>query len=381
MSRIAVAMSGGVDSSVAALLLHERGAEVIGLTMQLVDAGGAAKPASGRCCGPRDRVDARAAADAIGIPFYVLNMEEEFRRDVIAPFAAAYRAGRTPVPCADCNAGPKFRHLLERAGALGAGHLATGHYARIDRDGRTGALRLLAAADRRRDQSYFLHALRQEQLERLVFPVGDLTKSAVRALALARGLPNAAKPDSQDLCFVPDGGYLAIVRREGSAGPAGEIVSTSGERLGRHEGIAGFTIGQRHGLGLADHRAWYVVDIDPDSGRVTVGAADEQARATLVAGSMSWVAGAPPGVSFAATARIRSSHAGAACRVRVLDGDRIAVRFEAAQRAVTPGQAVVLYAGDEVLGGGTIARSVRRAVRDFDSRANAMLESRAEGRA
>jgi tRNA-specific 2-thiouridylase len=380
MRRIAVAMSGGVDSSVAALLLHEQGEEVLGLTMQLVDAG-AAKPSAGRCCGPRDRVDARAAAEALGIPFYVLNMEEEFHRDVIAPFAAAYRAGRTPVPCADCNAGPKFRHLLEAAQALGAGRLATGHYARIDRDGRSGRLRLLAAADRRRDQSYFLHALRQEQLERLLFPVGDLTKSAVRALALARGLPNAAKPDSQDLCFVPDGGYLAIVRREGSAGPAGEIVSTSGERLGRHEGIAAFTIGQRRGLGLADHRPWYVVDIDPGSGRVTVGAAGEQVRATLVAEGMSWVAGAPPGVSFAATARIRSSHAGAACRARVLDGDRIAVRFEEAQRAVTPGQAMVLYAGDEVLGGGTITRSARHAARRFDSRANPMLESRAEGRA
>jgi tRNA-specific 2-thiouridylase len=326
-------------------------------------------------------VDARAVAETLGIPFYVLDMEEEFRREVIAPFAAAYRAGRTPVPCADCNAGPKFRHLLARARDLGVERLATGHYARIACDPRSGGRRLLAATDRRRDQSYFLHALTQDQLDRLVFPVGDRTKIEVRALAAARGLPNAAKPDSQDLCFVPDGGYLAIVRREGDAGPAGEIVSTAGESLGRHDGIAAFTIGQRRGLGLSSHRSWYVVDIDPENGRVTVGGAHEQARATLCADGVSWIAGAPPGASFAATARIRSSHAGAPCRVRTLHGDRIAVRFDAPQRAVTPGQAVVLYDGDAVLGGGTIARPARPRARRFDSRANAMLESRAEGRA
>lgn len=383
MSRVAVAMSGGVDSSVAALLVRDRGDEAVGLTMQLHDRRdtGAAAPAV-RCCGPRDALDARAAAARLGIPFYVVNFEGAFADEVLAPFTAAYRAGRTPVPCADCNRGPKFRHLLERAMTLGAGRLATGHYARIDVDPATGRSRLLRAVDRRRDQSYFLFDLTQEQLARVEFPIGDRTKPDVRAAADAAGLPNAAKPDSQDLCFVGDGmTYLDIVRRAGGdAGPAGEIVDTGGRRLGRHEGIAAFTIGQRRGLGVASAHPLYVVDLDPETGRVTVGEEQEQYRRDLVATGFSWVSIGAPTARRRAFARIRSTHAGAACEVAPRGGGAWEILFDEAQRAITPGQAVVLYDDEVVLGGGTIARSAPYGAA-FDSLQNAMLESRLGGRA
>jgi tRNA-specific 2-thiouridylase len=386
VSRVVVAMSGGVDSSVAALLVRDRGDEAVGITMQLHDrrdpvlSGG--EPGANRCCGPRDALDARAAAARLGLPFYVVNFEREFARDVLAPFAAAYRAGRTPVPCADCNRGPKFRHLLERAAACGAARLATGHYARIDVDPASGRRRLRRAVDLRRDQTYFLHDLTQEQLARVEFPIGGWTKPEVRAAAEAAGLPNAAKPDSQDLCFVGGGAtYLDIVRRAGGdAGPAGEIVDTGGRRLGRHDGLAAFTIGQRRGLGVASAHPLYVVDLDPGSGRVTVGEEGEQYRRDLVATGMTWVSIAPPGGPVPATARIRSTHAGAACVAAPLGGGAWQVRFDEPQRAITPGQAVVLYDGDVVLGGGTIARLAPSGA-VFDTLPNAMLESPLGGRA
>lgn len=386
MRRVAVAMSGGVDSSVAALLVRDRGEEAFGLTMQLHDRREAdgdrqAVPAV-RCCGPRDALDARAAAARLGIPFYVVDFERLFAEEVLAPFAEAYRAGRTPVPCADCNRGPKFRHLLDRALSLGAGRLATGHYARIEVDPSTGRRRLLRAVDRRRDQSYFLFDLTRDQLDRVEFPIGERTKTEVRAAAEAAGLPNAAKPDSQDLCFVGGGAtYLDVVRRAGGdAGPAGEIVDTGGRRLGRHDGLAGFTIGQRRGLGVASSHPLYVVDLDPESGRVTVGEEREQYRADLVATGFSWTAIDPPVEPRRAFGRIRSTHAGAPCEVAPLGGGTWRIRFDEPQRAITPGQAVVLYDGDVVLGGGTIARAAPpRAA--FDSLPNAMLESRLGGRA
>ena len=386
MTRIAVAMSGGVDSSVAALVVRDRGDETVGLTMQLHDRSEAtgdpgAVPAV-RCCGPRDTLDARGAAARLGIPFYVVNFERQFDEEVLAPFAAAYRAGRTPVPCADCNRGPKFRHLLERALALGAARLATGHYARTGVDAATGRRLLLRAADRRRDQSYFLFDLTQEQLARVEFPIGARTKTEVRAAAAAAGLPNADKPDSQDLCFVGDGAtYLDIVRRKGGdAGPTGEIVDTGGRRLGRHEGLAAFTIGQRRGLGVTSAHPLYVVDLDPESGRVTVGGERDQYRRDLVATGFSWVSIEAPPAPRRASARIRSTHGGADCDVAPLGGGAWAIRFDEPQRAITPGQAVVLYDGEVVLGGGTITRQGASRAR-FDSVPNAMLESRLGGRA
>ncbi len=355
MIRVAAAMSGGVDSSVAALLIKESGQPVVGLSMQLYDRSRDGGPAYGRCCSSRDLQDARAAADRIGIPYYVLNFEEEFKREVVEDFVSEYKSGRTPVPCVHCNSGPKFRHLLDRAAALGAGRVATGHYARLSDDPRTGRRRLLRARDLSKDQSYFLFTLTQQQLARALFPLGDLSKKEVRALAAARGLPNADKPESQDLCFVPDGRYADFIRREsGDAGGAGEIVDGKGRVLGRHSGLAGFTIGQRRGLGIASSRPLYVVGLDARRNRVTVGEDREQYRSVLLAAKACWVSIEEPRSPFTAIVRIRSSHAGAEARVEPLASARFRVVFREAQRAVTPGQAVVLYDGDVLLGGGFI---------------------------
>jgi tRNA-specific 2-thiouridylase len=368
-------MSGGVDSSVAALLLRDSGVEVVGLSMQLYDRGRDGRPVYGRCCAPRDLFDARSAADRLGIPFYVVNMEEEFRDEVVAPFLSAYRQGRTPVPCVDCNSGPKFRHLMRRAAALGADRLATGHYARIVSNPRSGRHELRAALDDERDQSYFLFEMTQEQLRRTLFPLGGITKPEVRRRAAAAGLPNADKPDSQDICFVPEGRYLEFVRREaGDLGPVGDVVTTDGVVLGRHAGIAAFTVGQRRGLGAGGPAPRYVVALDAERGRVVVGGEGEQYGDGLTAERANWVSVPPPAAALRATARIRSSHAGAPATVTPLSGAAFRVIFDEPQRAIAPGQAVVLYDGDLVLGGGFIAAT-------FDTRGMRVLPSGVRERA
>jgi tRNA-uridine 2-sulfurtransferase len=348
--RVVVGMSGGVDSSLAAALLVEQGCEVIGVTMHL--AGSAS-----RCCSLDDADDARRVAAQLGIPFYVANYTREFRSDVMLPFADAYLAGRTPLPCATCNTHFKFDRLLARAQALGAEAVATGHYARIARDATTGRATLHAARDPAKDQSYFLFGLTQAQLRNARFPLGELSKQEVRAHARALGLATADKPESQELCFVPDGDTGAAVERlrPGRAPGAGEIVDETGRVLGQHAGIHRFTVGQRRGLGALRDGPLYVKALDAAKNRVVVttsaGLGTQAGRVERV----SWISGEAPPEAFAANVRIRYRHEGAPARVTPRPDGSAELAFEAPVRALAPGQAAVFYAGDQVVGGGWIA--------------------------
>jgi tRNA-uridine 2-sulfurtransferase len=355
--RIVVGMSGGVDSSVAAALLVEAGHEVVGVTMRVWRT--SADPASrtGACCGSTAVDDARRVADALGIPYYALNMAEEFDRAVIGPFAREYEQGRTPVPCVACNTDLKFGSLLARAHAWEAGAVATGHYARIDRDPVDGHWRLLRARDARKDQSDFLWPLTQAQLARARFPVGDLMKTEVREHARRLGLVTADKPESQEICFVPDDDYRGFLRRRDPASfRPGTIVDLEGRVLGRHAGVAAFTIGQRRGLDVASDRPLYVVDLDPADDRVTVGGAADLERDRLRVSRANFISGVPPTTPVRVSARIRHAQSPAPATVRALGDGRAEVVFDAPQRAVTPGQSCVWYQGDVVLGGGVIER-------------------------
>jgi tRNA-specific 2-thiouridylase len=357
--RIVVGMSGGVDSSVAAALLAEAGHDVVGVTMRVWPWQEATEASSrfGSCCGTDAVEDARRVAATLGIPYYLLNMADEFDRKVIGPFAEAYREGRTPVPCLACNTDLKFGSLLGRAAAWDAVAVATGHYARIDRDPESGRWRLLRARDGRKDQTDFLWPLTQAQLAAARFPVGELTKDDVREHARRLGLVTADKPESQEICFVPDGNYRGYLRRrEPATFRAGAIVDVDGHTLGRHDGVAGFTIGQRRGLGLASGRALYVVDLDPDADQVTVGGPADLERDRLVAGRVNFVAGVPPSGPQRVLAKIRHNHEPAAATLRVLDDGRAEVVFDRPQRAIAPGQSCVWYQGEVVLGGGVIER-------------------------
>ncbi|HEY3352072.1 MAG TPA: tRNA 2-thiouridine(34) synthase MnmA [Polyangia bacterium] len=345
---IVVALSGGVDSATAAALLCAAGHRVVGISMRLFDAGGTCA-AVGRCCSPADLEDARRVAAHLGIPFYVANYAAEFQRGVIDDFVAEYRRGRTPNPCIRCNERLKFAHLLDQARALGAVAVATGHYARVVEEG--GRRHLARGADPRKDQSYFLFMLDDAALGAVRFPVGHLTKDEVRAEARRLGLPVAAKAESQEICFVPDGDYAAFVARQGGAAPpAGEIVDGQGRVLGRHGGVHRFTVGQRHGLGLAFAAPHYVTALDPARGRVTVG----PAAALLRAGFTVAEARLPGAAPFRAAVQIRYRHRPAPGTVIPLGGGRAEVRLVAPERAVAPGQAAVFYDGDTVLGGGFI---------------------------
>ncbi len=375
--RVVVAMSGGVDSSVAAALLVEAGHEAIGVTLHLAGE-------SSRCCSLADADDARSVAERLGIPFYVANETERFREEVTLAFADAYLAGRTPLPCVTCNSRFKFHHLLARARVFGASAVATGHYARIGRDPETGLLELRRAADAAKDQSYFLYELGQEQLAAARFPLGELTKAEVRAHARRLGLATAEKPESQEICFVPDGDYKAVVERlrpERLPGE-GELVDGAGRVLGRHGGIHRFTVGQRRGLGLAasaggpellwssarseaqpsgGHRGGrrlYVTRLDAERNRVVVGEAEALGSRGARVARASWVAGAPPKAGVRAEVRVRYRHAGAQALVEPLAGGGARVVFDAPVVAVAPGQSAVFYAGERVLGGGPIAEAL-----------------------
>jgi tRNA-specific 2-thiouridylase len=351
-------MSGGVDSSVAAALVAATDAETVGVSMQLYDQrDAAAGHGFGSCCTLDDLHDARRVAAAIGIPHYVMNFERQFGEQVVANFVREYVNGRTPLPCVHCNSDLKFATLLERARALGADHVATGHYARVERDETTGRCRLLRGLDRSKDQSYFLFPLDQAQLARARFPVGTLTKTEVRALARRLALPVADKPDSQEICFVPDHDYASFIATRASVAHGGGVItSQDGRVLGRHEGIHRFTVGQRRGLRLSASEPLYVLALDPSDQTVVVGPRAALDRTTLTASSVRWVAGAPPGGPVRAGVQIRHRHAPAPALVHPLPGDRAQVHFDEPQRAVSPGQAAVFYADDEVVGGGWIDR-------------------------
>lgn len=347
-----VALSGGVDSSAAAALLVAQGHEVAGVSMRVHDFSDRARGRS--CCAPDDLEDARAVARHLGIPFYVANVEEEFGRRVVDRFVDDYLAGLTPNPCIACNTEVKFDWLLRRARALGA-RLATGHYARVEARG--DRLALLAGADPAKDQSYFLHGLGQAELADLLFPVGHLPKAEVRDLAARTGLPTARKAESQEICFVTDGDAAGFVelRRPGAARP-GEVVDGSGRVLGRHGGVHRFTVGQRRGLGVAAGAPAYVVRIDVEAARVVVGPAGEASVDRFVVEEVHWVSSFPPQPGKPLRVRVRHRHEGEEGRVVPGPGRRAEVLLRAPVRGVAPGQAAVFYDGDEVVGGGRIAR-------------------------
>ncbi len=371
---IAVAMSGGVDSStVAAMLAHQgdtqaRGsASVIGLTLQLWDQTRLAgrhgipdAPKAGRCCSLDDVYDARRVAEHLGIPYYVVNQQERFERDVVRPFVDEYLAGRTPIPCSLCNNHLKFDQLLLTARSIGAGRIATGHYAVNEFDPARGRWILKRPTDLAKDQTYFLFGLTQKQLSRTLFPLGRLTKPEVREIARAHGLALAEKPDSQEICFIPGGDYkqflTAYLEEQGEQVPetAGELVASSGEFLGRHDGIFNFTVGQRKGLGVSSPSPLYVLNIDPASHRVTVGADAELATRSLRGRRLNWISIPVLTAPMRVKIKIRHRHEPVWATLSLAGEDRVRAVFDEPQRAITPGQAAVFYDGDEVVGGGWI---------------------------
>ena len=352
--RVVVAMSGGVDSSVAATLLAEAGHDVVGLSMQLYDQRDPAQ-SFGSCCSLDDLYDARRVAAIIGIPHYVVNFEERFKKTVVENFVSEYAAGRTPIPCVHCNADLKFAMLAERAAGFDAAGVATGHYAQVSFDEDTRRYRLRRGVDATKDQTYFLFSLTQDQLAHAIFPVGALTKTEVRAHAERLGLPVAHKADSHEICFVPDGDAAGFVERRLDDGPHdGPIVDSGGREIGRHRGIHRFTIGQRKGVGVSTGTPMYVVRLDPAEARVVVGPREELGRSEFTAAKVNWIAGAPPDGPARVTARIRHRHLDAPATVTPSGRDTVHVRFDDAQLAVTPGQAAVFYRGEDVVGGGWI---------------------------
>jgi tRNA-specific 2-thiouridylase len=367
--KIAVAMSGGVDSSAAAAILQEAGHELVGFTMQLwnqnrninVDEHG--DPLPSRCCSLDDVYDARRVAGELGFPFYVLNLEQDFERDVVQPFVTSYLEGETPIPCVACNSRLKFASLDRLAQSLGCERVATGHYARVEFDAATNRHRLFRGEDLNKDQSYFLWELTQAQLAHAMFPLGSLRKEEARAAARRFNLAVSEKAESQEICFVPDGDYAGFIDRylasEGATERlpgAGEIVDTGGRVIGEHQGVHRYTVGQRRGLGISRPLPLYVVEVDAERNRVIVGESDELLAREFTAAGVNWIAFDEPEAPVRAEVRVRYRHTPAHATIEPLADKRVRVTFDEPQRAISPGQATVFYRGDEVLGGGWIVK-------------------------
>ena len=378
--KIAVAMSGGVDSSAAAAILKEQGHDLVGFTMQLwnqrrgvtTDENG--DPLPSRCCSLDDVYDARRVAEELGFPFYVLNLEREFERDVVQPFVTSYLNGETPIPCVSCNSRLKFAALDQLAVSLGCEKVATGHYARVEYDPVAKRYRLLRGLNQQKDQSYFLWELTQDQLSRSLFPLGEMSKPEARDAARRNQLAVAEKEESQEICFVPDGNYSGFIDRYleiGQISPigpitderkvqppaAGEIVDKNGTVIGHHTGIHRYTVGQRRGIGIANERPLYVLSIDAANQRVVVGPSEELLSREFTAAGVNWISGDEPAKPIRAKVRVRYRHIEAPATITALGAHRVRVVFDEPQRAITPGQAAVFYNDDEVIGGGWIIKT------------------------
>ncbi|MDD4563910.1 MAG: tRNA 2-thiouridine(34) synthase MnmA [Eubacteriales bacterium] len=355
MAKVLVAMSGGVDSSVAAVILKERGYEVSGATFKLFENEDIGIERTKTCCSLEDVLDAKSVADKLEFRHDVFNFGLQFERDVIVPFAKAYQSGETPNPCINCNRYIKFEKFLERAMLLGYDYIATGHYARIERDPDTGRYLLKKGADESKDQSYALYTMTQAEMSKLLFPLGDLNKTEIRSIAEKRGFVNAKKPDSQDICFVKDGDYAGFLKKTlGVKAEEGDFLDMNGNILGRHKGIINYTIGQRKGLGKTFGKPMYVVHIDSDNNQVTLGSNEDLFVDSLTAGGINLISIAELDGPMDVTVKTRYTQSEVPATIFPEKNNRIFVRFKEKQRAVTPGQAAVFYQGDIVVGGGTI---------------------------